>query len=223
MRTYTLAFSVVVHLLAAALIVITPIVANGVLPQPRRAFDFIVVRPVDPPSAPPPPLQRQMPRTRATAGPAAAPLEAPNSITPESGIDRFETSPPGVDGGVPHTVPGDGSAALRAGDPVPPPPPPAEKPLVRVGGSIRPPQKTRHVVPLYPELARAARKQGIVILEAVIGEDGRVRSLRLLRSIPLLDEAAVDAVRQWQFTPTLLNGEPVPVVMTVTVGFVLNP
>lgn len=60
------------------------------------------------------------------------------------------------------------------------------------------------------------------ILEAEIGEDGRVRNTRLLRSIPLLDEAAIGAVRQWRFTPTLLNGEPVPVVMTVTVAFTLT-
>jgi periplasmic protein TonB len=117
---------------------------------------------------------------------------------------------------------GDPDAALLAGEPAPPPPPPARKNIVRVGGSILPPQKIRHVAPVYPPLAQAARKEGVVILEAVIGEDGKVRSLRVLRSIDLLDQAAVDAVRQWQFTPTLLNGDPVPVVMTVTVSFVLN-
>ena len=60
--------------------------------------------------------------------------------------------------------------------------------------------------------------QGIVIIEATIGEDGRVINARILRSVPLLDQAALDAVRQWQFTPTLLNGVPVPVIMTVTVN-----
>jgi protein TonB len=68
----------------------------------------------------------------------------------------------------------------------------------------------------------AAGKDGIVILEAVIAENGTVRDVRVLRSIPLLDQAAVDAVRQWQFTPTLLNGQPVPIVMTVTVNFQLR-
>ena len=223
MRTYTLAFSIAVHLLVAALVVITPIVANGVLPEPRRAFDFIVVRPVDPPPPPPLPQHGRRPPATPAVSPGAAPVVAPNRITPETGIEHFDTTPPGVDGGVPSSVPGDGSAAFPGGDPVPPPPLRAEKPTVRVGGAIRPPQKIRHVAPVYPELARAARKDGIVILEAVIGEDGRVRGLKVLRSIPLLDQAAVDAVRQWQFTPTLLNGEPVPVVMTVTVGFVLNP
>ena len=71
-------------------------------------------------------------------------------------------------------------------------------------------------------MALASRREGIVILEAVIAENGTVRDVRVLRSIPLLDQAAVDAVRQWQFTPTLLNGEPVPIVMTVTVNFQLR-
>jgi protein TonB len=64
--------------------------------------------------------------------------------------------------------------------------------------------------------------QGVVILETVIGPDGKVQDARVLRSIPLLDQAAVESVRQWEFTPTLLNGSPVPVIMTVTVQFSLG-
>jgi protein TonB len=64
--------------------------------------------------------------------------------------------------------------------------------------------------------------EGIVIIEATIGADGQVINARILRSVPLLDQAAIDAVRQWQFTPTLLNGVPVPVIMTVTVNFTLK-
>jgi protein TonB len=78
------------------------------------------------------------------------------------------------------------------------------------------------VAPVYPPLARAARVEGIVILEAVIDEDGSVRDVRVLRSVQLLDAAASEAVRQWRFTPTLLNGQPVPVVMTITVAFKLR-
>jgi protein TonB len=78
------------------------------------------------------------------------------------------------------------------------------------------------VAPLYPEIARSARVSGIVILEAILAEDGTVRDVRILRSVALLDAAAVAAVREWRFTPTLLNGTPVPVVMTVTVAFNLN-
>jgi protein TonB len=91
-----------------------------------------------------------------------------------------------------------------------------------VGGNIAPPQKVRHVNPVYPEEAQAARVQGVVIVEATIDTAGRVGDVRVLRSIPLLDEAAVEAVRQWEFTPTLLNGAPVPVIMTMTVNFTLQ-
>jgi TonB family protein len=92
---------------------------------------------------------------------------------------------------------------------------------VRVGGNIKPPMKRKHVNPVYPDVARQARVVGVVILEATIGPDGKVEAACILRSIPLLDQAAIDAVRQWEFEPTLLNGQPVPVLMTVTVNFSL--
>lgn len=93
---------------------------------------------------------------------------------------------------------------------------------LRVGGEIKEPKKLTHVGPEYPEIARAARIQGVVILEVMIGEDGAVREARVLRPVPMLDQAALDAVLQWKYTPTLLNGQPVPIVMTVTVTFSLN-
>ena len=99
----------------------------------------------------------------------------------------------GVVGGIPEAPP-------------PPPPPPAAP--VRVGGNIKPPMKTKDVRPVYPPIAQSARVQGVVIIEATIGPDGKVQDARVLRSIPLLDAAALDAVKQWEFTPTLLNGVP---------------
>lgn len=98
----------------------------------------------------------------------------------------------------------------------------AESAPVRVGGAINSPSKIKDVNPIYPTIARAARVQGVVIIEATIGVDGRVTDAKVVRSIPLLDEAALVAVRQWEFTPTTLNGQPVPVVMTVTVDFTLQ-
>src|SRR5262249_30640810 len=74
----------------------------------------------------------------------------------------------------------------------------------------------------YPPIAQSARVQGVVIIEAVIGPNGMIQEAKVLRSIPLLDQAALDAVKQWQYTPTLLNGQPVPVIMTVTVNFTLQ-
>ena len=113
-----------------------------------------------------------------------------------------------------------------AGPPPPPlPPPPALVDgiaPVRVGGNIRTPTKIKDVRPVYPDDVMAAGIQGVVIIEAVIDQAGKVSSAKVLRSIPSLDQAAVDAVRQWEFTPTLLNGAPVPVVMTVTVNFTLQ-
>ena len=84
------------------------------------------------------------------------------------------------------------------------------------------PTKVRHVPPVYPAAARRMRAQGVVILEAVIGTTGDVETVRVIRSVPLLDDAAIAAVRQWRYTPTLLNDVPVPVVMSVTVNFTLQ-
>jgi protein TonB len=93
---------------------------------------------------------------------------------------------------------------------------------VRVGGGILEPKKLRHVPPVYPAVAQSAFVQGVVILEVLIDTFGNVADTRVLRSVALLDQAATDAVQQWQFTPTLLNGVPVPVLMTVTVNFSLK-
>lgn len=93
---------------------------------------------------------------------------------------------------------------------------------VRVGGGVLEPKKLRHVAPVYPAIAQSAFVQGVVILEVLIDPGGYVADSRVMRSVPLLDQAATDAVRQWQFTPTLLNGVPTPVLMTVTVNFSLR-
>jgi protein TonB len=94
-------------------------------------------------------------------------------------------------------------------------------PVVRVGGNVKPPTKTRDVRPAYPEAAKADNVQGVVILELRIGSDGSVVDAKVMRSIPLLDDAAVAAARLWKYTPTLLNGAPVEVLMTVTIQFAL--
>ena len=94
---------------------------------------------------------------------------------------------------------------------------------VQVGGAVQRPTQIKRVEPAYPAEAQAAGVQGVVIMEATIGADGKVTGVRVLRSIPLLDKAATDAVRQWEYTPTLLNNVAVPVQMTVTVNFELKP
>ena len=90
---------------------------------------------------------------------------------------------------------------------------------VRVAGAITPPTKVKNVQPVYPALARQARVEGAVQLEVEIGEDGKVTDARVVKSVPLLDQAAIDAVKQWEYTPMMKGGVAVPVVMTVTVNF----
>ena len=104
------------------------------------------------------------------------------------------------------------------------PPPAYAEPSapVRPGGDIKPPARIHYVAPVYPEIARRNGVKGIVIIEAVIGVDGRVDNARVLKSVPLLDAAALEAVRAWSYSPTLLNGRPTAVIMTVTVLFNLN-
>ena len=136
---------------------------------------------------------------------------------------RF-SSGPGVQGGVVGGVVG-GLPLASPPPPPPPPPPPVPTELeraIRVGGNVGQPQKVKHVAPVYPPIAQSARVQGVVIVEAIIDREGRVGYSRILRSIPLLDQAALDAVNQWEFTQTHLNGAPVPVIMTVTVQFTVS-
>jgi protein TonB len=90
---------------------------------------------------------------------------------------------------------------------------------VRVGGQIKPPTKVKDVAPVYPAIARSARVAGAVVIAATIDEEGKVIDAKVVRSVPLLDQAALDAVQQWVYMPTLLNGVPVPVLMTVTINF----
>ena len=107
-------------------------------------------------------------------------------------------------------------AIAEAQAPQPPLPP------VRVGNGIPPPVKTKDVKPVYPPEAQGAGVQGVVIIEAIIGPTGLVQDAHIVRSIPLLDAAALAAVRQWEFTPTVVDGVPRSVVMTVTVNFTVS-
>lgn len=98
----------------------------------------------------------------------------------------------------------------------------AQKPPVRVGGVVKEPTKIKDVAPVYPEMARQARIQGMVLIEATIAADGSVVDTKVLRPMPLLESAAVEAIKQWKYEPTLIDGEAVPVLMVVTVNFTLK-
>jgi TonB family protein len=144
-------------------------------------------------------------------GTGAAPVPPPPPPPPPPGS---ASAAPRAMGAASPATPTEGVAGRAA-------PPPATVP-VRIGGRIREPRKLQHVSPAYPDIAKQARVQGIVILECVITAEGHVGKVTVLRGIPLLDEAAIEAVRQWRYAPTLLEGQPVPVIMTVTVNFRLD-
>ena len=221
MRTRTFVLSFLVHTCAIGAAMVVRIVAAPELPDPPRSTSFMMAAATVPPDVTPPPAPRQQAETSAVSH-SAVPLEAPDSIAPELPNDIPDVAP--SDGFVPGGT-GEIAGGLDIGPPAPPaprvvvPPPP---PPQRVGGGVRPPQKIHHVAPTYPAIAQAARITGTVAIEALIAEDGTVREAKVLRSVALLDAPALDAVRQWRFTPTLLNGVPVQVIMSVTVTFTLN-
>jgi protein TonB len=157
----------------------------------------------------------------------AAPAEAPAEVTPETGNEGAMTAKPaeveagfekGVSGGIEGGVPGGVAGGIEK-EVAPPPPAPKPTGPVRVGGKINAPSLVNRVNPEYPAAAALAQAEGIVVLEATVGKDGRVDSVRAVSGHPMLQTAAVDAVKRWVYQPLLLNGEPVPFVLTVTVSF----
>jgi protein TonB len=141
------------------------------------------------------------------------PTAVPENVVPEAALPGSESAEPGgVEGGVPGGVVGGIVEAL----PEAAPPPPR---LVHAGGSIREPTKVKHVNPVYPDVAARAMVQGNVVVELQISTEGRVTEARVLQGIPLLNQAALAAVRQWVYTPPLVDGVPVRLLMTVTVRF----
>ena len=217
MRLYTIIVSIGAHIAALVVLVAIPLVAMDVIPIAHRIPDFIRVSAAELPEVPPPPRGGNPPVTREVSVPST-PTHAPDHIEAELPI----TGPPGDVPSVPGSVPDGVDGAIPMVNIPPPVAPPTRRDPVRPGGDIRPPTKIKHVAPLYPSIAQSNRVQGTVILEAVINEQGEVSQVRVLRSVMLLDEAAMNAVRQWRFTPTLLNGQAVPIVMTVTVSFQLK-
>jgi protein TonB len=220
-KWYTVPLSIIAHVVLFGAVIIIPLMATDVLPTPPSMMAFVGAPPTPPPPPPPPPSAAPPPKTPTpVTNPNAAPIEAPKQIVPETpSVGISEGVPGGVEGGVPGGVMGGVVGGLPEAPPPPPPPPQAP---VRVGGAIKQPTKLKNVPPVYPPIAQSARVQGVVIIEATIGADGKVKDAKVLRSIPLLDQAALDAVKQWVFTPTLLNNVPVPVIMTVTVNFTLQ-
>lgn len=237
-KPLTFTISIIVHVVVVVFLIIIPLLFPETLSGQLAALTALIAPPPPPPPAPPPPPPTaviKVQRVQVDDGQFRAPVEIPKEIAkivdegppPDSNIG-------GVVGGVPGGVPGGTIGGVlggviggaNTGMMAPPPPPPPEVPKppqrIRVGGNVQQANLVRQVKPPYPALARQARIQGAVILEAVISRQGGVEQLRVVSGHPLLVQAAMDAVRQWKYRPTLLNGEPVEVVTTITVNFNLS-
>ena len=210
MRTRTFVFSFFVHTIVIGAAMVVRLFATTDLPAPPQSTMFAMVS-AEVPEVQPPPVRTTRGQQTPAVSSDAAPLREPDAIAPELFVP-FDAVPAGTDTII-------GVVGDPAGDPrgIAPPPPapraPVPPPPVRVGNVIRPPNKVHHVAPSYPAIARAAKISGVVILEALIAEDGSVREVKVLRSVPLLDAAATDAVRHWRFTPALVYGGPVQGIM----------
>jgi protein TonB len=224
-QSLTLPVSLAIHAVVLLAVFVVPLLTSEEMPEPTGAVKAFFVEPAAPPPPPPPPpppapkaavQPKTPPRPIEDSPKFVAPVEVPEEIAPEEGIDLGVEG--GVPGGVEGGVPGGVVGGVVGGLPDAPPPPQA----VRVGGQIKEPKKLKNITPTYPDIAKQARVQGVVILECTISPQGKVTDVKVLRGIPLLDQAAIEAVKQWVYTPTLLNGVPVPVIMTVTVNFRLN-
>jgi protein TonB len=238
-RFATVAASAVAHGVVLVVVVALPLLyMTDTLPSPPDMLTFVVPAaapppPPPPPTAPSPQPVRTAPR-KSTPAPQPAPLvaqepapvELPGEIRPEIDLPlpsggSPSARAPGTFAGVPGGVLG-GFAGGTVGGLGHQPAPAAPPPPIRVGGQIAPPTLTKKVEPEYPPLAVAANVEGTVILEATVNKRGHVAGVEVLRSHPLLATAAIDAVKQWQYEPLMLNGSPQPFVLTVTVSFNLG-
>ncbi len=227
-RSTTLAFSLILHGVLIAAVVIVPLFMSDLLPVPDTALHAFFVAPnaiAPPPPPPPPPPAGARAVTRAPAAPRpvetptfTAPVEVPTEVKPDNtGIDLGVEG--GVPGGVEGGVPGGVVGGIIGGLPQEAPPPPK---MVRIGGQIIAPAVIHRVAPEYPRLAVSARLNAVIQLEAQVDVRGIVQQVTVTHGHALFDEAAIAAVKQWRYKPLLLNGTPTPFVLGVTIGFRLT-
>jgi len=241
--TGTVILAFVLQSLFMVLLIILPMIYFDVLPS--ATLQSFLVAPPPPPPPPPPPaaappvkVVKVIPR-QFDAGKLMAPKVVPKEVAtikeeelppPTSGVAGVVGGVPGgVAGGAPGGVLGGIIGSVPSAAPPPPPPPPKkveEKPAtpqrIRVGGNVQQAKLVRQPRPVYPPLAKQARIQGVVKLSAVIAKNGTIQQLEVISGHPLLVPAALEAVKQWVYQPTLLNGEPVEVVTQIDVNFTLS-
>lgn len=226
--------STVLHFFLVFAVIVLPLVFFQVLPE-AELLTFLIAPPPPPPPLPPPllpPSGRSAPKqVTVKAGEFEVPATIPKGI-PAAEDEPLRVSPDAIStplnvgyigsgpgGGITDAI-GPRGISVEA---LPPPPPPKIRPapmLVRT--TLLSSRLLKRVEPVYPELARRARVSGTVILQVTVDEEGNVTEVRVLSGHPLLDDAAVQAVKRWKYSPTYLNGEPVPVMASVTVIFNLR-
>src|SRR6266699_2016954 len=228
-RGATTVFSFVLQVALIGVLVLLPLLFTEALPK-QQLMTFLVAPP--PPPPPPPPaaapikVVKQI-QTEIINGQLRTPTKIPQKIQM---IKEEEAPPPmnsmaGVVGGVPGGVPGGQMGGVIGGiiSSTPVSVPKAATPTrVRVSQGVTQGLLIRKVQPTYPPLARQARIQGQVLLQAEISKDGTIQHLRLISGHPMLTSAAIEAVKQWRYKPYILNGEPVEVETQITVNFTLS-
>jgi periplasmic protein TonB len=230
-RAWKVFLSFVGHSVALAIIIVIPLLYTHSMDLSQFRSTFLV----GPPPAPPPPAPHMRPR-HPVFHLRDAKLYAPRVIPKQ--IAQIKNEPPpspapfsGVLGGVPGGLPGGQLGGVLGGilgleshqlaSPPPPKPAPHHGPY-RVGGNIQAPRLTREVQPIYPPLAKETRISGKVTIDCVIDEHGDITQMKVVSGHPLLVTAALQAVEEWKYQPTLLNGQPISVDMEVTVNFSLG-
>jgi len=232
------AISLGVHLAVVAIVMLIPLFVTQAIDLGQLRYTYLVAPPLGAPSVvpPPPPAAahpQQAPRTQNVVNKLIAPVAIPKAIE----MPRVAEEPPteeaiGIPGGVVGGVPGGQIGGVIGGvlggeaPSAPPPPLPVVTPVpaapsgpLRVGGEVKAPHTIFAPQPEYPVLAKQARLQGVVQIEAVIDEHGNVVQMKAVSGSGILIPAAMHAVAQWKYEPTYLNGQPYPVSLTVTVTF----
>jgi periplasmic protein TonB len=229
-RGWTTMLSFIFQIFLVIVLVLIPLLFTEALPK-QQLMTFLVAPPPPPPPPPPPAAAPVKVVKTVQSDISNGQLRTPTKIPEKVQMIKEEDSPPptmsagGVVGGVPGGVPGGQMGGVIGGiiSSTPVAVPKAATPQrVRVSQGVTQGLIIHRVQPPYPPLARQARIQGNVVLQAVISKDGSIENLRLISGHPMLTQAALDAVKQWRYKPYFLNGEPVEVETQITVIFSLS-
>ncbi len=226
-KPWTVVISMALQVTFLTVLILIPLIYTEALP--KASLTTFLSAPPPPPPPPPPPAAAVVVHVKPQVHLMdAGKLVAPRAIPKDIKIIKEDAEPDmmGAQGGVPGGVPGGQMGGVIGGviggvGGAPPPPKPAQS-RIRQGGAVTAASLINRVQPNYPPLARQTRISGTVRLHAIISKDGTVQQLEVLSGHPLLVQAALDAVRQWRYRPTTLNGEPVEVDTTIDVIFSLN-